>query len=397
MAKPKTTTTTTKSSSSKTKEKKHTGDGRSSKSRAVTSASPVQSPLPKRKAKDGTGGSHVSKRRRVVDNNVSNISSQNVTPGSSIGKGKQVALPETEIFRQRHASVFGDVVLKVEEPDTAGVSACAPSAVESNEQESEQEKVLDGILIGGFGSEARRHAVDQLIEAARWSAASETDYGVTYVEATISRLKRKGIDEPRLVEVVAMLQEGLWQPFLQFRARVDSLGGSLPSPVCLLPGAEPVAVVTSTATDLNGLSDHLQLRSSQSLSANFPLGGKGKSARSEPPSESADSSSDDETVTPGSQKNSRYRDDDDDEYVDSSSYTAQHHEQVEQEDGTSSFQRTHLSQPHANAATSQVPPMAQQPIIDSTERANVMGGHSTSMSALQSPRVCLRLVTTSQQ
>jgi hypothetical protein len=340
MAKSKSTTTPTEATSSRTKDEDDTAGRRSSRSNAVTRSNPATPS--KRKADDLAGGSRSSKRRAVADDTVSSDASQkatSVSPASSKskGKGKEVALPKLELFKQRHTSLFPGVVVKVEEPEPDADNICvhAPSAIDSNQKQM----LLDFVLTEEFGSEARRLAVDQLFEAARLSVASETDLGVTYIGATVSRLKQKGIKDQRLVEVVALLRKGLWE---QINAQLDSVGGPLPSPVSLPPPPEIRRVTAVMVTDAkpNGADDVLESRSSQKFPVIVSKEGKQRSARSEyvhTPSESSDSSSDyDEAVVPGSQMNSRYRDDDDEEYVENRDHAARHHDHVEHDDGRTS-------------------------------------------------------------
>ena len=314
-------------------------------------------------------------------------------PGSSKEKGRKFVLPEIELFKQRHASVFGEVEVKVEEPDAGNSSARAPSAVDFVEEET----ICDSVLMREFGLESRRLAVDQLVQAARRNPTSGTDFGVTYVEATVSRLRRKGIDEPRLVEVISMLQEGLWQPLLQFCVRVERLGGLLPSPLSSPPKAGQVAASTITATNSSVVNDSLNLLTSQPSSASVPLNGTEKPpsyASDLAPSETSDSSSDDndddEATNAGSQRTSKYRDDDDEEYVESCSRTAR----VEHQDGTTPVRLTGFSQPFANYINLQLTSPAQPTIFDCTEQTEVTENCSTRTFALSSLHSCFRLVTT---
>ncbi|KAM0690203.1 hypothetical protein Q7P36_008970 [Cladosporium allicinum] len=341
MAKSKSTTTTTptEASSSKTKDKDDTAGRRSSRINAGTTSNPT-SPS-KRKADDVAGGSRSSKRRAVADNNVSPSGSHTATsfrPVSSKGKGKEVVLPQLELFKQRHASLFSagvaakEVAVK-EEPDADNICVRTPLVIDSDDRQ----RLLDFVLIDEFGSEARRLAVDQLFEAAHQSAASETDLGVTYIEATVDRLKRKGINEYRLVEVVVMLRDGLVK---QINARLDSLGGPLPSPLSLPPSPPEIRQVTAVKihnANSNDANDLLEASSSQKVPVVVSHNGKQRPARSESvhtPSESSDSSSDeDDTVVPGSQRSSRYRDDDDEDYAERSSRVARNQEHVKLEDG----------------------------------------------------------------
>jgi hypothetical protein len=210
MAKSKSTTTPTKASSSKTKDKDHTGGHRSSRTNVSTRSASAQSSPSKRKADDHTGGSRSSKRRAVADDDATSSTSQRaipVRPARSKGKGKEVAKSGLELFKERHNSLFPrGVTVKRETPepepdadaDADNICVRAPSGIDPDDRE----KLLDFVLIEEFGCEARCHAVDQLFQAARRSAASETDFGVPYIEATVSRLKRKGIKEQRLTEVL---------------------------------------------------------------------------------------------------------------------------------------------------------------------------------------------------
>lgn len=122
-----------------------------------------------------------------------------------------------------------EIPVKVEEqqPDADNVTPPLPEA-------NDQEKVLDSILVGTFGSKARRRAVSQLIHAARQSPSSATDIGLTHVEASLSRLKHKCATQQRLAEIVVMLQKGYRETLTQFGTRVDSLGGTPPMPQTLL-------------------------------------------------------------------------------------------------------------------------------------------------------------------
>jgi hypothetical protein len=336
MAKSKSTTTPTKASSSKTKDQGHVGDSRSN---VYTRSTSVQTSPSKRKADDDHAVvSRSSKRRAVADNSLTSSTSQKAIPiraASSKGKGKEVVTSEIELFKERHTSLFPrGVTVKVEGPDPDNICVRTPAPDDSDERQ----KLLDFVLIEEFGSEARRLAVDKLFQASRRSAASETDFGFTYIKATVSRLRRKGIEEPRLVEVVAMLQDGLMG---EFRARLDSLGGPLASPVPLTPsppGARQVTAVTIPNANPNGTNDVLQSRSSQHLPVVVPHNSKGRSARSESPSKSSDSSSDDDApVVPGSQKTINYRDDDNEEYIENKSRVARCHEHLKHEDGMTSF------------------------------------------------------------
>jgi hypothetical protein len=403
MAKSKSTTTPTDASSSRTKDKDDTAARRSSRSNAVTRSNPA-SPS-KRKADDLAGGSRSSKRRAVENHTVSSSASQGATsvrPASSKGKGKgkEIALPELELFKQRHTSLFpGGVVVKVEEPepdaDNIFVRAASPLI-----DPDDKERLLDFVLIDEFGSEARRLAVEQLFQAARQSAVSETDFCLTYVETTVGRLRQKGIKEQRLAEVVAMLQSGVME---QLRARLDSLGGPLPSPLSLPPPPEIRQVTAATVTNAtpNGVNALLKSRSSQQVPVIVSHKGKQRSVRSESvhtPSESSDSGSDeDETVIPGSHRSSRYRDDDDEEYDESSSRVARSRDFVKLEDGMNFFQLTQFTQPHANKVFSQLPSIAQQVTSEFTVRANVTESRSIILLALSSRRACLRPVTTLQR
>jgi len=339
MAKSKSTTTPTKASSSKTKDRDQTGGHRSSRANVSTrSASAHSSPL-KRKADDHDGGSRSSKRRAVADNDVTSSHSQQATPAKAVSskrKGKMIALSEPQSFKNRHPSIFGGVEVKRETPeqdadaDADADTICVrppPSPIKPDDRE----KVLDYVLLGTFGFEARQHAVDQLFEAARESAASKADFGVACVEATVSRLKQKGIKEQRLAEVLNMLQDGVYEqvrarveplggPLPLPRARVDSLGGPLPlplpSPLSLPQGFGQVAAKPSNVAKRTGVSGVFDSRRSPVVNSHK---GKQRSARSESvhaPSDSDSSSDDDETVVPGSQKKSVYRDDDDEEYQD---------------------------------------------------------------------------------
>jgi hypothetical protein len=416
MAKSKSTTTPTKASSSKTKDRDQTGGHRSSRANVSTrSASAHSSPL-KRKADDHDGGSRSSKRRAVADNDVTSSHSQQATPAKAVSskrKDKMIALSEPQSFKNRHPSIFGGVEVKRETPeqdaDADGDNICIrpPSPIKP----ADREKVLDYVLLGTFGFEARQHAVDQLFEAARESASSKADFGVACVEATVSRLKRKGIEEQRLTEVLTMLQDGVYEqvrarveplggPLRLPRARVDSLGGPLPlplplpSPLSLPQDFGQVAMRPSSNSNRPGVSDVLESRRSTVV---IPHKGKQRSARSESvhtPSDSDSSSDDDGIVVPGSQKNSKFRDDDDEDYVENSNPSAPRHEQVKHEDGMTSFRLARFSQPHTNKIISQILPMAQHPTTDFTERANVTESHSTFLFAPLSLRACLRLATT---
>jgi len=223
--------------------------------------------------------------------------------------------------------------------DADNICVRPPSPIKPDDRE----KLLDYVLLGTFGFEARQHAVDQLFEAARDSAASKADFGVACVEATVSRLKRKGIKEQRLTEVLTMLQDGVYE---QVRARVEPLGGPLPLPRARVdslgeplqlplpsplpqPSGRVATRPTSNATR-TGVSDVLESRRSPVV---IPHPGKQRSARSEyvhTPSDSDSSSDEDETIVPGSQRNSKFRDDDDEDYSNSST---PHHEHVKHEDG----------------------------------------------------------------
>lgn len=342
MAKSKSTTTTTTSptraSSSRTKDRDVIDRRRSTRSNTGTRSSPVQSSPSKRRADDVADGSCSSKRRAVTDTAAPSSASQKacpIRPASSKGKGKEVALSELELFKQRHSSLFPAVVVKVEEPESDADNICvrAPPAIDSDDRQ----KLLDFVLIEDFGSKARRRAVDQLFRAARQSAASETDFCLTYVEATVSRLRRKGIKEKRLIEVVPMLREGIME---QCRARLDSLGGPLSPSISVPPppGIRQVTAFTTADVGPNGANNILESRASQEVPAVVSCKGKQRCARSESvhaPSESSDSSSDDEaTVVPGSLKNSKYRDDDDEGYVESRSRAARRCANVEYNDCT---------------------------------------------------------------
>jgi hypothetical protein len=356
MAKSKSTTTTTpiEASPSKTKDNHDTAGRRSSRINAGTTSNPT-SPT-KRKADDLAGGSRSSKRRAVADNNISPSGSHKATsvrPASSKGKGKEVVLPRLEHFKQRHPSLFPagvaakEVAVK-EEPDADNICVRTRLVIDSDDRQ----RLLDFVLIDEFGSEARRLAVDQLFEAAHQSAASETDLGVTYIEATVDRLKRKGIKEYRLVEVVVMLRDGLVK---HINARLDSLGGPLPSPLSLPPPPpeiQQVTAVTIRNANSNDANDLLQSRSSRRVPVVVSHNGKQRPARSESvhtPSESSDSSSDDdETVVPGCQRSSRYRDDDDEDYAEGSSRVARNQEHVKHEAGMIPFPSTWFRQPQAH-------------------------------------------------
>jgi hypothetical protein len=323
MAKSKSTTTPTESSSSKTKDNDHTGGHRSSRTNVNTRSTSAQSSPLKRKADDHDGGSRSSKKRVVADNNATSSTSQQATPVKAVSskrKGKEIALSEPQSFKNRHPSIFGGVEVKRETPepdadadaDADNICIRPPSPIKP----ADREKVLDYVLLGTFGFEARQHAVDQLFEAARESAASKADFGVTCVEATVSRLKRKGIKEQRLTEVLAMLQDGVYE---QVRARVEPLGGPLP-----LPRAR---VDSSSIATRTRVSDVLESRRSPVV---VPHPGKQRSDRSESvhtPSDFDSSSDDDETIVPSSQRKIVYREDDDEEY--------QGH--VKHEDGMISF------------------------------------------------------------
>lgn len=360
MARFKSTTTPAKFSSSKTKANNHTGDRRSSRSNAVVISTPVQSSPSKRKADSCTDGSRSSKRRATAaDDHASDAPKRTTSAGygSPKGEGKEIALTDTQLFSIRHPSVFGDAYIKPEEPDVDILSVPATPCHDSNDQI----KLLDYVLMGSFGSEARRHAVDQLLQTARQSASSETDFGVTYVEATVSRLKQKGIKEPRLAEVIAMLQEGLWQPLVRFRARVDGLGASLPSPASLPPEHGQVGreLITNTHIDgLDGVDGAFESHSSQQLPSIVQHNGEERSVSSRSDhtgSESSDSSSDDDENCKSSvQKNSRYRDDDDEEHVESSSRAARPREHVEHEDGKASVKLTTPRSEYADNVVSQL-------------------------------------------
>ena len=246
------------------------------------------------------------------------------------------------------AGVAAKKVAVKEEPDADNICVRTPLVIDSDDRQ----RLLDFVLIDEFGSEARRLAVDQLFEAAHQSAASETDLGVTYIEATVDRLKRKGIKEYRLVEVVVMLRDGLVK---HINARLDSLGGPLPSPLYLPPPPPEIQQVTAVAirnANSNDANDLPQSRSSRKVPVVVSHNGKQRPARSESvhtPSESSDSSSDeDETVVPGSQRSSRYRDDDDEDYAEGSRRVARNQEHVKLEDGMTFFRSTRFTQPHAN-------------------------------------------------
>jgi hypothetical protein len=336
MAKSKSTTTPTEASSSKTKDKDHTGGHRSSRANVSTRSASAQSSPSKRKADDHTDGSRSSKRRAVADSDATPQRAIPVRPARSKGKGKEVAKSELELFKERHNSLFPrGVTVKRETPDTEPepepdadkIFVRPPSPIKPDDKE----KLLDYVLLGTFGFEARQHAVDQLFEAARESASSKADFGVACVEATVSRLKRKGIEEQRLTEVLTMLQDGVYEqvrarveplggPLPLPRARVDSLGGPLPlplpSPLSLPQGFGQVAAKPSNVAKRTGVSGVFDSRRSPVVNSHK---GKQRSARSESvhaPSDSDSSSDDDETVVPGSQKKSVYRDDDDEEYQD---------------------------------------------------------------------------------
>lgn len=388
MAKSKLATTPTKASSSKTKDKDHTGGHRSSRTNVSTRSASAQSSPSKRKADDHTGGSRSSKRRAVADDATSSTPQRAipVRPARSKGKGKEVAKSELELFKERHASIFPQgVMVKREEPepepDADNIYVHTPAAADSDEQQ----RLLDFVLIDEFSPEARRHAVDKLFQAARRSAASETDFGFTYIKATVSRLRRKGIEKPRLVEVVAMLQDGLMG---EFRARLGSLGGPLPSPVPLAPPPPDIRQVTAVTTpnaNPNSLNDILQSRLSQRSPVIVPNNGKERYARSESPSQSSDSSDDDATVVPGSQKTSNYRDDDNDDYTESTSRAARCHEHVKHEDGMTSFRLTNFREPHADSIDSQLTSPAQRIIFDFMELAKFTGSGSIHTLALSFP------------
>jgi hypothetical protein len=400
MAKSKSTTTPTESSSSKTKDKDHTGGHRSSRTNVNTRSTSAQSSPLKRKADDHDGGSRSSKKRAVADNNGTSSTLQQATPVRAVSskkKGKEIALSEPQSFKNRHPSIFGGVEVKRETPEP---DADADADADADNicvrpllpiKSDDREKLLDYVLLGTFGFEARQHAVDQLFEAARQSADSKADFGVACVEATVSRLKRKGIKEQRLTEVLAMLQDGVYE---QVRARVEPLGGPLPLPSPLPQHSGQVATRPSSNANRTGVSDVLESRRSPVV---VPHKGKQRSARSESdhtPSDSDSSSDHDEAVVPGSRKNSRFRDDDDDDHIENSNPSAPRHEQVKHEDGMTSFRLARFSQPHTNKIITQILPMAQHPTTDFTERANVTENHSTFSFAPPSLRACLHLATT---
>jgi hypothetical protein len=339
----------------------------------------------------------------VADDDATSSTSQRaipVRPARSKGKGKEVAKSGLELFKERHNSLFPrGVTVKRETPepepdadaDADNICVRAPSGIDPDDRE----KLLDFVLIEEFGCEARRHAVDQLFQAARRSAASETDFGVPYIEATVSRLKRKGIKEQRLTEVLTMVQDGLCE---QVRARVDSFGGplSLLSPLSLPQDLGQAAARTMTGTSLNSVNGVYGSRPSRKSPVVVSHNGKQRSVRSESPSASSDSSSDDdEAVIPGSQKASRFRDDDDDEYIESISRDTRHHEHVKHEDGMKPFRSTRFHQPQTHKILLQTPLTAQQASTASMVRADVAESRSTILLALSFRRACLRPVTTS--
>ena len=360
MAKSRSTTTPTKASSSKTKDKDHTGGHRSSRTNVSTRSASAQSSPSKRKADDHDGGSRSSKRRAVADDDAASSTSQRdipVRPARSKGKGKEVAKSELELFKERHNSLFPrGVTVKREtpdaepepepEPDADNIFVRPPSPIKPDDKE----RLLDYVLLGTFGFEARQHAVDQLFEAARESAALKADFGVAYVEATVNRLKRKGIKEQRLTEVLTMVQDGLCE---QVRARVDSFGGplSLPSPLSLPQDFGQAASRASNIANRTGVAGTRESHSPRQSPVVVPHKRKQRSAGSESVhthSESDSSSDDDETIVPGSQKNSKFRDDDDEDYVENSNASVPHREHVKHEDGMISFRLTWFSQSHTN-------------------------------------------------
>jgi hypothetical protein len=400
MAKSKSTTTPTKASSSKTKDKDHTGGHRSSRANVSTRSASAQSSPSKRKADDHTDGSRSSKRRAVADSDATPQRAIPVRPARSKGKGKEVARSELELFKERHNSLFPrGVTVKREtpdaepepEPDADNIFVRPPLPIKPDDKE----KLLDYVLLGTFGFEARQHAVDRLFEAARESTASKADFGVAYIEATVNRLKRKGIEEHRLTEILTMVQDGLFE---LVRAFVDSLGGplSLPSPLSLPQDFGQAAARTMTGTSLNSVNGVYGSHSSRKSPVVVSHNGKQRSVRSESPSASSDSSSDDdEAVIPGSQKASRFRDDDDDEYIESISRDTRHHEHVKHEDGMKPFRSTRFHQPQTHKILLQTPLTAQQASTASMVRADVAESRSTILLALSSRRACLRPVTTS--
>jgi hypothetical protein len=357
MAKSRSTTTPTKASSSKTKDKDHTGGHRSSRANVSTRSASAQSSPSKRKADDHTDGSRSSKRRAVADSDATPQRAIPVRPARSKGKGKEVAKSELELFKERHNSLFPrGVTVKREtpdaepepepEPDADNIFVRPPSPIKPDDKE----RLLDYVLLGTFGFEARQHAVDQLFEAARESAALKADFGVAYVEATVNRLKRKGIKEQRLTEVLTMVQDGLCE---QVRARVDSFGGplSLPSPLSLPQDFGQAASRASNIANRTGVAGTRESHSPRQSPVVVPHKRKQRSAGSESVhthSESDSSSDDDETIVPGSQKNSKFRDDDDEDYVENSNASVPHREHVKHEDGMISSRLTWFSQSHTN-------------------------------------------------
>jgi hypothetical protein len=381
-SKSKSTTTPTKTAfSSKNESKSHTDGGRSSKSNATTKSDLAESSPSKRKAENSTEGSRASKRRAAVDDRAD--TPQDPTSAKSAltrwkGKGRAddygtdsdtrratinqvpstsipsaAVLSDAEIFRRRHASMFRDPSVKVEEveeqqPDSGNISAQDDPTPEADDQE----KVLDSVLMGTFGSKSRRHAVSQLIHAARQSPNSAADIGLGYIEASLNRLKRKGVTQRRLAEIVVLLQKGFRETLVHFGTRVDFLGGTPPTPQTSrseLPERSRVAAKISTATKSSRMVGGIEPRSSPALAT--PTA-KEKLAIFEAAHSSSDSSTsssdDDEIIVTSSLKHSRYRDDDEEGYRGSGDRTGQNSEPAEHEGGMTSVQLTLYSQSHAD-------------------------------------------------
>lgn len=238
--------------------------------------------------------------------------------------------------------MFRDASVKVEEheSDADDLSAYDDTTLEVDDQE----KVLDSVLMGTFGSKARRHAVSQLIHAARQSPSSTTDIGLTHIEASLSRLKRKGVSQSRLSEIVAMLQRGFRETLVQFNARVDSLGGTPPTPqisLSTLPERSRAAAENSTATKVSRTIGGIERRSSPALVTPTVKEKLAEFEAAHGSSDSSDSSSgDDDSVVPSSQRHSKFRDDDEEAYVDTSKRAGKTGRPAEHEGGMTSVQLT---------------------------------------------------------
>lgn len=318
----------------------------------MAKSTPKSSPA-KRKAKDSTPNTRSSKRRAA--------SSKDFFAATE----STTALSEEDSFRRRNAAEFGEGPIKVEEadsntscapldvavsggPPSPVVRLSAPCEVEdarrtdaihgSASEHDDREDVLNAILMKNFNEDLTRYAVNQLLQDARGSAGQTTDFGITHVEALVGRLKRKGIPQSRLAELLDLLKEGLRRPVAEFFSRVDSLGTMLlpPSPVVSEPAL--VAVRTRSATPRQELGDRSKIGPSKTLYVEVAPTSKDVLAKFEvahSPSESSASSSDDEDhQILGSHRGSKYQDDDDEEYQDDNDRTGNLSDHTEGESGT---------------------------------------------------------------